>query len=149
MTCTAVQARPDPFIPIPADLSEWFPNIGDDVQRQRQNMFPFIDERDGLCWVTGCDGHEASYMHEYIRRSAVMGWPKPWRVIIQCPYGSVKLCDLHHETFREPAPQEIADWMYDTYGTGYLLWLQSLPFKVQSAHPLAGWMRRHTWSHSS
>jgi hypothetical protein len=71
----------------------------------------------------------------------VMGWPKPWRVLIHCPFNSVLLCDLHHETHREPAKEEIADWMYDSYGLDYLHWLESLPFK--SAHPLQGWMR-HT-----
>lgn len=133
--------RPDPTIYVPDDLAEWFPSIGDGVQAHRFVLLPFILERDGVCWVTGCKGHRVSYMHEAIRRSAVMGWRKPLRVIIQNPFNCVMLCDLHHETYRQPAPQEIADWMYDTY-TDYLPWLQSLPFKVQSAHPLAGWMRR-------
>jgi hypothetical protein len=118
-----------------------FPDIGASVQEWRNTLQPFIYDRDGPCWVTGCDGHNISYMHEAIRRGAVMGWPKPWRVIIQNPFNCVILCDLHHETHREPAPEEIADWMLDTYGNDYLLWLESLPFK--SRHPLDGWMRRH------
>ena len=163
MTCTAIQTYTPSdsvfhlFPPPGYALPEWHGMTVQDIdfsyEQTRRALMRWrntelkdiLVQRDGRCWMPDCDGHSLSSMHEAVRRGHVMGWqPKMRRLAIYNGLNTVILCDKCHGTAREPAKEEVADFMADTYGLDvYLDWLLSLTFK--SAHPLAGWMRRHRW----
>ena len=113
------------------------PYEGKDFATHRAELKMWLmSHRDTECWVEGC--HEMpTMMHEAIRRSAVQGWKRRRRVLIQHPYNCICLGPLHHETALEPKMLDIVEWMYLQYGEDYIEWLKSLPFK---AHPLKGFI---------
>ena len=124
-------------------LAAAFPDIRDGLNAHRWGkLYPFLSIRDRLCWVLSNEHGRGLYIHEAIRRSAVMGWAPPLRVLIHTPFNSILLCGKHHGTATEPSLHEIADWMFQTYGLQYLQWLQSLPF-LAGTHPLKGFLEYH------
>lgn len=146
--------RENPKIAIPTDpeLRRLFPVVGADFVEQCDRVkWYLIDPRDGFCWVemfkqptyAFCVGASVSSKHEGpVRRGDVMGWPKPWRVLIHVPYNCFMLCDEHHGTSYEPGREQFADWLLGYYGDPYVAWLASLPFKL-GTNPMKGWLERH------
>lgn len=124
-------------------LAAAFPDIGDDVNAHRwERLFPFLRLRDRLCWVLSNGHGKGLYVHEAVRRSAVMGWAEPLRVLIHTPFNSILLCGEHYGTAAEPPLSKVADWMFQTYGLRYLEWLRALPF-LPGTHPLKGFLEYH------
>lgn len=128
------------WTPKDPDIACWFPKVGADFSAHRERLkMDYLLHRDLRC--RGCDEwlRGEFHMHEspYSRRD-VMGWPRPWRVLIMCPYSVIALCrdcNLGLAGKSPPGRLEVLEEHVAMYGLAVVRWARSLPFTV---NPLRG-----------
>ena len=131
------------FVPVDRQLAHLFPAPGADKYAVRVQLGIYLANRDGRCWVKGCQGRTPTSRHEaLIRQGHVQGWALPRRIVVFNPINCIALCVDHHNTASEPKANDVADWMLDYYGPDVVRWLRSLKFKTR--HPMQGWIDQHS-----